>query len=695
MESDSSLEIHQYSSVAIMFTDLVGSTLLMEKDEERGLETIHQNRRIHEACLEANNGKLLKELGDGYLATFENAVDAINCALQIQGQAGHENLELPIRIGLNYGEIAEDREDVFGMGVVTASRIQSITDPGGIYFSKALFEKLSQTHQSQAKFMGEVPLKNIKYPVPVYALTDERLPEPDKRRIVGIIKHKARLRAYRSIAVIASMALIAVVTWFFNTYEFQRPQIIKTVAVFPLEVETDEEESEYLITGLTNELIYQLSEVKSLYVLSQHSTKEYYASFLGHVDTGPEISADYYVDGKIQVNDDSLVVEISLYDSTGFTQWNDSYRGIMSGSRKLWGEVASDLAHEMGIFVPLENSQAWAGTSDVNPETYRYYLQGFNKLANYSPDVAKGFEYLNKAIDQDPSDAYTYAWLAQGYITLGHSPYPTEDYRDRALAAALRSLQLDSTLAEGWAALATIKTYYEWDWKGAEQAFNRANELNPSLPMNRYHYAWYLALFGRMDEAIREHRIAQKLDPFISLHTAWLGELYRSVGEYDKAIVECEAALHMDEQLLGTKVLADTYMSMGKTDEAIRLFEENVHRPPWGPLFKYFDLAPNYIRVGRIEEGKAILEELENEFDSIPSPFGALCRVRIYGALGDKDKAFEWMKFRPHHVWLAWMRGDPVIDEKVKSDPRFAEILKEMNLSPTLTLVYNPEESTP
>ena len=115
-----------------------------------------------------------------------------------------------------------------------------------------------------------------------------------------------------------------------------------------------------------------------------------------------------------------------------------------------------------------------------------------------------------------------YAGLALGYATLGHGLAPPPDAWPRARAAAQRALILDSTLAEGHAALADVKLYYEWDWDGAEQAFKRAMELNSSLAMNHYHYAWYHALFGRLDEAIAEHKRAQALDPLRPLHTAWL-----------------------------------------------------------------------------------------------------------------------------------------------------------------------------
>ncbi|MFQ5889208.1 MAG: tetratricopeptide repeat protein [Gemmatimonadota bacterium] len=177
------------------------------------------------------------------------------------------------------------------------------------------------------------------------------------------------------------------------------------------------------------------------------------------------------------------------------------------------------------------------------------------------------------------------AGLALGYVTVGHGPAQTPDTWARARAAAERALKLDSTLAEAHAALADIKLYYEWDWAGAEQAFRWANELNPSLAMNHFHYAWYLALVGRLDEAIVEHERAQELDPLTSSLSASLGWLYLYVGQYDVALNEARKALELNpNDSWGFLTLGVAYSLKGMHEEAIAAHEKAV---AINPLWKW------------------------------------------------------------------------------------------------------------
>ena len=214
---------------------------------------------------------------------------------------------------------------------------------------------------------------------------------------------------------------------------------------------------------------------------------------------------------------------------------------------------------------------------------------------------------------------------AEGYITVGHSLMPPPDALSKAHAAAKRAIQLDSTNAEGWAALAHYETYSGRDWQLAEYAFYKANELNPNMAYNHYHRSWYLALFGRMNEAIEEHKHAQELDPFTPLHTAWLGELYRLVGLYEEGLAEVDKVSEMqDDFALGMLIKGRIYMDQGQTDDAFEIFRQASEI---NPGCKYLGYGPALIRAGHIEEGKAIIKELEN----MPrAPFFSLCLGIMY-----------------------------------------------------------------
>ena len=133
-------------------------------------------------------------------------------------------------------------------------------------------------------------------------------------------------------------------------------------------------------------------------------------------------------------------------------------------------------------------------------------LLGKNHLFKFTPqDIAIGINYLRQAVTNSPTNSRAWSNLAEGLIILGHSPAPTPGVWDEARAAATRALQLDSLNADAWAWLGTTKTYYHWDYRRAEYCYNKANSLNPNLPMSHYHYSWHLWLFDSIDKAVDEH----------------------------------------------------------------------------------------------------------------------------------------------------------------------------------------------
>jgi class 3 adenylate cyclase/TolB-like protein len=673
---------------AIMFTDLMGYTALMEKDEARALELVKENRDLHQQAIQKHNGQLVKELGDGFMATFDNILEAMSCAREIQIKSKTREFDIPLRIGLHYGDITIENEDIFGHGVNMASRIQAIADPGGIYISESIHELIGDQKDIETQFMGSVPLKNIKDPVPVYALKDEDLPTPDKKRIDAIIRRQLYLKYYRYVAIGAVLIIAVAVVWFLRTFDIEREIINKSVAVLPLENLAEDPELEYLSTGMTEELIRELSKAEALTVIAQNSTRQYAGIGKPFSEIASELNdVNYIVDGTVLLEDKNIRTEIRLINPVEENiLWEQEYQQEAINSRQLWAQIAEDIVDVIGVFVPEENTALWSGIQPVDQENYALYLKGMNAIEKFPPDIELGISYFNEAIEKNPADAYAWAGLATAYIAYGHSPTPTKDVRQKANAAALRAIQLDSTLAQAWSVLGMVKAYYEWEWEAAEQAYHKANELNPSLPWNHYHYSWYLVLFGRMNEAIHEHRLAQELDPFGPAHTAWFGYLYAIVGEYDKALIEAERTIDMGFEAYGKFIQARIYDFMGRNEEAIEIYEQLVtdHGAP-----KYDNLGLAYIKSGRIEEGKEILAELETKYDTIPTPWGALKRAQMYAALGDYDNAFKWFNFEPHHHFVAWVRG--IDDSLFIKDPRFKILMRKMNLPDPAPYQYDPD----
>ena len=465
----------------------------------------------------------------------------------------------------------------------------------------------------------------------------------------------------------------------------------KKVAVIPFATSTVDEEEAYFQAGMTQELIDELSKVDQLKVIRQRSTRvltsgfDQTSSLISKVIKG----IDYFVEGSFEREMNMISVQVSLREAIdGEAVWQKSYSKDFSEVKILWAEVAADLTRQMGIVVNPEDAVLWSGLRSVKPEVYELYLKGKYYINKSTPESwERGLVYLQEALDRNPSDVNTWAWLAEAYVTIGHSPNPPPDVFPKALAAANRAIQLDSTIALGWAALSHYHTYFGKDRAMAEYAFHRANSLNPNLAFNHFHRAWYLALFGRMNEAIEAHKLAQALDPFTPDQTGWLGELYRWVGLYEEGIRQTEKASLMEDDAhyaLGMFVRGRIFIDQGKVEEGLELLrlssEINIG-------WKYAGYGTALIENGFIEEGKSILSEMEQMPET---GFSTLFIGVYYAHLGDFDKAFEAWDYENKAAWFPWLRVMWVPDD-IRKDPRFLEIMRDLDLPDPGPLVYHPE----
>jgi len=163
---------------AIMFTDIVGYTALMGKDSAKALELVRISKEIQKPLVEKHHGQWLKEMGDGALVKFGTALDAVNCAVEIQ-ELARAKFDGKLRIGIHSGDITVENNDVYGDGVNVAARLESIADPGGIYISESIEKAIRGQSDIQAKYLGESRLKNVDYGVRTYAVQGVGLPIPE------------------------------------------------------------------------------------------------------------------------------------------------------------------------------------------------------------------------------------------------------------------------------------------------------------------------------------------------------------------------------------------------------------------------------------------------------------------------------------------------------------------------------------
>jgi len=508
----------------------------------------------------------------------------------------------------------------------------------------------------------------VKRPIKVYALTGEGLPAPSAEAFAteGAVPTRVAIPSRRILAAVIGI-LIVIAGYAIYTRYISRPGKIETIAVLPFEDLSGVENNEWFSQGMTEAISTNLSKVSALTVISNQSAWQYKVAAMPIPEFGQRLKADVFVTGSVLRVEEKVRITARLIEAaTNRHLWAQDYERDMANILAMQSEVARAIAGEIKVKLTPEEETRLASARQINPETYEAYLKGMFYV--YKGEYEQGLTYLNQAIEKDPADPLAYAGLAFGYVTIGHSIAATPDVWPRAREAALRALRLDETLAEGHAALADVKTYYEWDWEGAEQSFLRADELNPNLAMNHYHYAWYLALFGRLDEAIVEHKRAQELDPLTPLHTTYLGWLYWIGGDYEKAIEEIRKTLKLyPDDWEGLWSLGYVLADAGMYEEAIAAHQKA------GDLGA---LGLTYAKAGRRDEAQKILAELEEEE---ATPWGAFSLAVLYTALGEKDEAFRWLAYEQPHTFVPWVRVLPLF-EPLWADPRFKDLLQRMNL---------------
>jgi TolB-like protein len=450
-----------------------------------------------------------------------------------------------------------------------------------------------------------------------------------------------------------------------------------SVAVLPFDNLSGDPEQDYFVAGMRDALIGAVGEVGSVKLvwISQSDLKR---TGKPTSEIGRLLGVDGIVTGAAMRTggDVRLQVRLVRVQPEERLLWSQSYDRPLAEALALQRQVAVSIAGAMQAPVTEEQSARLARPSTVDPAAYEAYLRGMYYLnKSTQEEFERGLRYLQEAVDKDPASPQAYAGLAAGYITLGHGPGAPPDAWTKARAAAIRSVGLDPNLAEAHFALADVKLYFENDWSSAEREFRRANELNPSIAMLHYHYAWYLVLMGRLDEAIVEHKLAKALDPLTPLHTAWLGGLYTIGGRYDDAITEARKCLSMDDQYaMGLLIQGEANSFKGMHKEAIDSLREAARiNGEWS-----YWLALAYAQAGQHDEVRRMLTEFEAR---PPTPWDAFGLAMLYAALGDNDAAFRWLDYQPRHAWVPWVRVLRAF-EGLRTDPRFPEFLRRLNLPP-------------
>jgi class 3 adenylate cyclase/TolB-like protein len=531
---------------AIMFTDIVGYSALMGKDADKALKLLRKNREIQKLLIKKHDGIWLKEMGDGILAQFSSATDSVRCAIEIQKRARTE-LEGQIRIGIHLGDITNENGDVFGDGVNIASRLQAITDPGGIYVSDSIEHAIRGTVEIQSEYLGAIHLKNIDYLVDTYFIIGEGLPSPaaKKRKELSEVPDRSIFKSiytYIIALLIVAIAAIALI-WITNATR----DVIRSIAVLPVENISDNEDQEWLTAGIHHGLIDELCKIHAFRVVSKKSSMKYYNTDMTIPEIARELKVDAIITASYYSNKDNVNITVRMIQALRKERqiWGQAYNRSMKNVLTIYSDVARTIADEADVNLSSREEIYLSGTGEVDPKAYEAYLRGTSHFENATKaDLDKALDYFKLACEIDSGYALAYSGISmvwRSYVQHGYKPRSEAEpvYYEKTRKA----LELDSTLVElqGWDA---IFTAYHGNWEDAEFKFQKVLDINPNYAIAHVYYGHFLLIMDHLNEGLKHSNLASKLDPFNDLIQSIHAVNLKNARKYDEAYEKATILKH-------------------------------------------------------------------------------------------------------------------------------------------------------
>jgi serine/threonine protein kinase/tetratricopeptide (TPR) repeat protein len=488
-------------------------------------------------------------------------------------------------------------------------------------------------------------------------------------------------------ACIVVLALLAVGIGYLRSG--RRTTQIDSIAVLPFGNDGANADTDYLGDGITESLIDSLVHVPGLKVKSRNSIFRFKGKDVDVQKVGKELGVAALVSGRMILRGDNIEVSAELIDvHDSSVLWGQHYSGKSTDIISLEQGIAGDLAEKLRSRITASQRQQVVRQGTLNPEAYDLYLKGrFAWNRRSLPELENAVSYFNQATVKDPGYALAYSGLADAYFVLGsnHRGAPGE-FILKSSAAAVKALELDSSLASPHAVLANIKMGYDWDFADGKAEFKKALELDPNDATTHQWYSNSLGMIGGNEqEALAEANRAHQLDPLSPIMAFQVGNAYYLARRFDEAIAVCQKAAAEDPTFpIFHQCLAFAYwgkhmypeliqewkaygrLSGDKNEsEAAAALEQGFESGGWkGALLKGIET----LRAER-EHGSSSL---------FTSAFMIAC---FYAGLGDKDQAFDWLDtaYQEHDRMLLCLKTFSQLDS-LHSDPRFAELVHKVGL---------------
>jgi len=632
-----------------MFTDVVGYTSMSYRDEGTALGLLGRYRAVLNSVFPKYEGRVVKTMGDGFLVEFASAVEAVDCAVEVQTKMGRFNSSLVdeqkvlVRIGIHVGDVVHSDGDVLGDAVNIASRVESLAKPGGICVTRQVVDQVEGKVKWPLEPMGTRDLRNLPNPVEVFGVGLEAVGQPER----------------------------------------MAPSNGHRIAILPFSNLSPDPNDRYFADGMTEELIATVSKIPNLSVISRASAMRYRDTSLPSRRVGSELGVGAILEGSVRKSGNRVRIAAELIDvGSDRYVWSQSFDRDLTDIFAVQGEIAQQVADGLKVQLLSSERERLGERQTGSLEAYNLYLKGRYFWNERTGDaVRKAIGCFEGALKADPYFVKAYTGLADSYLVLANYEWmPPAEAGRRAKGYAMKALELDEAMAEAHASLGLIYANHDWDFTKAEVQLQRAIELNPSYA-SAYHWRAAVHMYmGKREEAIDMINKALQLDPYSLVIRQALGVSLLQAGRLDEAMKELGKVAEENPRLPSVHFwLMITRLARAEYPEAIEEGKKEVEADANDEGSK-LDLAFAYSETGNREEAIHIFDEVLARKDVYYSP----CSVGVVLlSLGREKEGAEWLEraCSERDGSLLYFRSFPTY-EKFRAFSGWRELERRMRISP-------------
>ena len=574
-----SANTEQRKLAAIMFTDMVGYSALSQRDDKLALELLEEHRHLLRGIFPRFNGTEIKTIGDAFLLQFRSALEAVQCAIEIQRMFAKRNHDvtserrIDLRIGIHLGDVVQRDGDVYGDGVNIASRIEPLAAPGGICISEDVERQIRCAVDVRVEKLAPTELKNIQLPMSIFRLVLGWEPRPTAATSLGS-KKRAPLTNIAIAALIFFALLAAAGFWVLSRDRAKlwgraaTPE--KSIAVLPFVDLSQNKDQEYFSDGIAEELLNRLAQFPDLKVAARTSAFQFRGKNLDMADIGRQLKVAHVLEGGVRKSGENLRITAQLIQcNTGYQIWSQTFDRAAADVFKVQDEIASAIATALEAKLGGRAGPAQPAAS-ADPAAYDHYLQARAFLARRAGDNLKqAMAAFDRAIARDPN--YSPAHSGRAFtliVSVVWGPLlPMEELCAAAIASANEALRLDPENAEGYLVRGLAKSTLLRE-NEARADLDRAYELAPgsvnvlNLLGDNYRFT------GNLRAAERVKRQAMALDPLALVHPLNLAAVLRSQGRFSEAEAMARRAQALEDHVFVYNELFWDQLGLGQLDAA-------------------------------------------------------------------------------------------------------------------------------